>query len=101
LCRSRAAKLGAARAGKRRGGREQPRQSRDVSVLPDGAGPASVTERSTRGTSVITSLKGLPAPTWRIRAGSGAHPFPSLRSGELPGGHVDVCREATVKCCGV
>src|SRR5260370_40429325 len=40
-----------------RGGREQPRQSRDVPVLPDGAGPASETERSTRGTGVITSFK--------------------------------------------
>src|SRR5581483_2246221 len=28
-----------------------------------------------------TSLKGLPAPTWRIRAGSGAYPFPHYGAG--------------------
>ena len=48
-----------------------------------------------------TSLKGLPAQIWRIRAGSGAHPFPRCGGGELLGGLMDVCREATVKCCGV
>jgi hypothetical protein len=33
-------------------GGKRPRQSRDVPVPPDGAGPASVMERSTRGTGV-------------------------------------------------
>jgi len=42
--------------GAREGGK-QPWQSRDVSALPDGAGPASELERSTRGTGVITPFK--------------------------------------------
>src|SRR5215211_8281071 len=44
-CRSRPLKLGAARAGRRRGGWEQPRQRRDRPGLPDGLGPASETGR--------------------------------------------------------
>src|SRR5215207_10073942 len=32
------------------------------------------TERSTRGTGVVTSLNPSPARTWRIWAGCGAHP---------------------------
>lgn len=65
------------------GGWEQPRQSRDVPVLPDGVGPASMTKRSTRGTSVITSLKGWPAQIWRIRAGSGAYLIRAAGSGNF------------------
>lgn len=34
---------------------KRPRQSRNVSALPDGAGPASEVERSTRGTGVYVS----------------------------------------------
>src|SRR5450759_1174528 len=59
-------------------------------VLPDGVGSASVTKRSTRGTSVTTSLKGSPAPIWWIWAGCGAHPFRRWSGGELAGEHVDV-----------
>ena len=44
-CRSRPLKLGAARAGRRRGGWEQPRQRRDGSAPPDDLGPASKTGR--------------------------------------------------------
>jgi hypothetical protein len=54
-CRSRAARLGQPDPGSAGEGGSSPGHSRDVSVLPDGAGPASVTKRSTRGTSVITS----------------------------------------------
>ena len=39
-----------------------------VPALPDGVGPASMTERSTRGTGVVTSLNPSPARTWRIWA---------------------------------
>jgi hypothetical protein len=38
-------------------GGKQPRQSRDVPVLPDGAGPAGVAARSTRGTGVYAALR--------------------------------------------
>lgn len=46
---------GAGKGGKR------PRQRRDVSVLPDGAGPASETTRYTRGTGVLKPPKVPPA----------------------------------------
>jgi hypothetical protein len=54
-------------------GGKRPRQSRSVSVLPDGAGPASETERHTPETGVNTSLKAALAPNladmgWRRRA---------------------------------
>ena len=76
--------------------------SRDIPVLPDGVGSASVTKRSTRGTSVSTSLKGSPAPIWWIWAGCGAHPLrPLVEMGNLRVGMWMLAREATVKCCGV
>src|SRR4029450_3759007 len=83
--------------GRCRAGWEQRRQSRDAPALPDGVGPASVTERSTRGTSVTTSLKGSPAQTWWIRAGSGAsrrcgRGTPDRAGGCLVGGHGEVLR---------
>jgi len=80
---------GQPRSGRCRSGWEQPRQSRDGQVPPDGVGPASVTKRSTRGTSVGTFLKGSPAPIWRIWAGCGAYPSEVL-GGELRDWHVDV-----------
>jgi hypothetical protein len=38
-------------------GGKRPRQSHGVSVLPDGAGVASVAERHTRGTDVYASQR--------------------------------------------
>src|SRR5665647_3462053 len=71
-------------------------------VLPDGVGSASVTKRSTQGTSVITSLNGSPAPIWRIWAGCGAHPSRLMvEMGNSRVGMWQFAREATVKCCGV
>ena len=53
-CRSRDGEAGGSLS---REGWEQPRQSRDASALPDDVGSASVTKRSTRETSVSTSLQ--------------------------------------------
>jgi hypothetical protein len=66
-------------------GGKRPRQSHGVSVLPDGAGVASVTERHTRGTDVLRLSK-----THRLEPG-GSGPeamrtrFPHHGGGELPG----------------
>jgi hypothetical protein len=53
---------------------------------------------------VSTSLKGLPAQNLadmgRVRCAP-ADQVEGLIGGELLGGLVDVCREATVKCCGL
>src|ERR1039458_6305199 len=54
--RSGGGKLEAAETGGRRGGWEQPRQSRVGSVLPDGPGAVSETGRYTQGTGVVTPL---------------------------------------------
>src|SRR2546426_376366 len=51
------------------GGREQPRQSRAGSVLPDGPGAVSETGRYTRGTGAVTPLEHVPAQIRWIRAG--------------------------------
>jgi hypothetical protein len=51
--RSGLVKLEAARSGDRRGGREQPRQRRDGSVLPDGPGPASKVRRRNASEPVV------------------------------------------------
>jgi len=59
--RSGGVKLEAARAAGRRGGREQPRQSRVVPVLPDGSGAVSETGRYTRETGCVTPLDEVPA----------------------------------------
>jgi hypothetical protein len=67
--RSGGAKLEAAWSGDRRGGWEQPRQSRVGSVLPDGPGAVSETRRYTRGTGVVTPLHGSPALTRWMWAG--------------------------------
>jgi hypothetical protein len=66
-------------------GGKRPRQSHDVSVLPDGAGVASVTERYTRETGVLRLSK-----THRLEPG-GSGPdathtrLPHRGGGELPG----------------
>ena len=66
-------------------GGKRPRQSHDVSVLPDGAGVASVAERHTRGTDVLRLSK-----THRLEPG-GSGPeatrtrLPHYGGGELPG----------------
>ena len=49
-------------------------------------GPVSRSERSTRGTDVITPLNAIPARTWRIWAGSGAHHPRTAAGGNSPGG---------------
>ncbi len=66
-------------------GGKRPRQSHGVSVLPDGAGVASVTERHTRGTGVLRLSK-----THRLEpGGSGSDAtrtcLPHHGGGELPG----------------
>jgi hypothetical protein len=66
-------------------GGKRPRQSHGVSVLPDGAGVASVAERHTRGTGVLRLSK-----THRLEPG-GSGPeatrtrLPHHGDGELPG----------------
>ena len=66
-------------------GGKRPRQSHDVSALPDGAGVASVAERHTRGTGVLRLSK-----THRLEPG-GSGPdatrtrLPHHGGGELPG----------------
>ncbi len=72
--RSGGAKLEAAESGGRRGRREQPRQSRAGSALPDGPGPVSETGRYTRETGYVTPLEAVPAPTRRMRAGERCAP---------------------------
>ena|SRR6266498_520692 len=62
--RSGGVKLEEARTGGRRGGREQPRQSRVGLGLPDGPGAVSETGRYTRETGCVTPLDSAPA---RIR----------------------------------
>lgn len=57
-----AVKLGAALPGRRPVRRERPRQSRGMSAPLDDVGAASVLERYTRGTGVITRLPVL--STW-------------------------------------
>src|ERR1017187_1183302 len=68
------APVGLPHSGGRRGGREQPRQSRVGSVLPDGPGAVSETGRYTRGTGYVTPLDSSPALTRWIRAGSRCAP---------------------------
>jgi hypothetical protein len=81
-------------------GGKRPRQSHGVSVLPDGAGVASVTERHTRGTDVLRLSK-----THRLEPG-GSGPeatrtgLPDHGGGELPG--MSAGRwGGVVTCCGV
>ena len=82
-------------------GGKQPRQCRDVPVLPDGTGPASKTGRCTRGTGVLKLLK--------VRASSNpvdsgwfaARTRPPIAGRGTPGLVILAGREATVKACGV
>lgn len=89
-------------------GGKRPRQSHDVLVLPDGAGVASVTERYTRGTDVLSLSK-----THRLDPG-GSGPdatrtrLPHHGGGELPdmsvglrGGRGDVLRVSHGDVAGV
>ena len=89
-------------------GGKRPRQSHDVSVLPDGAGVASVTERYTRETDVLRLSK-----THRLEPG-GSGPeatrthLPHYGGGELPdmsaglrGGRGDVLRGSHGDVAGV
>lgn len=79
-------------------------KSRDGPVLPDGVGPASVMKRSRRGTSVTTSIKGLPARIWQIWAGRGAHLLEEMI--RFSDEHKDrfgaeaICRTLTATECG-
>lgn len=70
-------------------GGKRPRQSHGVSVLPDGAGVASVAERYTRGTGVVTPLNVVPARTWWIWAGGDAHSPLHDGVGNSPEGSID------------
>src|SRR5437016_12040110 len=64
------APAGLPHSGDRRGGQEQPRQSRVGLALPDGPGAVSEAGRYTRETGVVTPLEGAPAQIRPIRAGS-------------------------------
>src|SRR5216683_1969690 len=104
LCRRRSGgiKLEAARPGGRREGREQPRQSRAGSALPDGPGAVSETGRYTQGTGVVTPLEPLASSNpvdsgWR-RAPA-RHMGGKLRAGCLgsgPGGHGELATAVAV-----
>src|ERR1035437_10583609 len=59
-------------------------------VLPDGVGSASVTKRSTRGTSVTTSLRAHRLQSGGYGPGAVRTHFRRWSGGELAGGHVDV-----------
>src|SRR5713101_2836912 len=83
--RSGGVKLEEVRAGGRRRGREQPRQSRAGSVLPDGPGAVSETGRYTREIGFVTTLEVPPALTRWIRAGSRCVPGPFMTGGGTPG----------------
>ena len=104
--RSGGVKLEAARSAGRRKGWEQPRQSRVVPVLPDGAGAVSETGRYTRETGCVTPLDRLPALTRWMWAGSRRVPVPLPRGGELQagsyplgsGGHGEGLRRSRWRC---
>src|SRR4051794_24507926 len=70
-------------------------------ALPDGVGPASVTERSTRGTGVTKSLKTEPALNLVDVGRARCAPGRLIASGELRVDPWVVRPEATVTCCGV
>ena len=107
--RSGRVKLEAARPAGRRGRREQPRQSRDVPGLLDGAGAVSKTGRYTRGTGCVTPLEHAPALTRWMRAGWRCVSCPLPRAGELragsqqpgPGGHGEGLRRSRGEAAGV
>ena len=79
-------------------GGKRPRQSRNVPALPDGAGPASGMERSTRGTGVYVSQGWIGSNL----ADMGRERCVSTCFGVgTPGSDLTTGRENTVKCCGV
>jgi hypothetical protein len=81
-------------------GGKRPRQSHGVSVLPDGAGVASVAERHTRGTGVLRL-----SMTHRLEPGGSGPEATRTRLPHHGGGNSPECRwadgEAVVTCCGV
>jgi hypothetical protein len=82
-------------------GGKRPRQSHGVSVLPDGAGVASVAERHTRETDVLRLSK-----THRLEpGGSGPEAVRTrcrdLAAGNFAGGVTPLLVEAMGKVCGV
>jgi hypothetical protein len=83
-------------------GGKQPRQCRDVPVLPDGTGPASETGRCTRGTGALKLLK-VQASSNPVDSGwFAARTRPPIAGRGTPGsGSLLAGREATVKVCGV
>jgi transposase IS4-like protein len=83
--RSGGVKLEAACAAGRWRRREQPRQSRVGSVLPDGPGAVSETGRYTQGTGLVTPLDVPPALTRWMRAGLRCVPGPLMAGGGTPG----------------
>src|SRR5229473_1126516 len=100
--RSGGVKLEEVRAGGRRRGREQPRQSRVGSVLPDGPGAVSETGRYTRGTGCVTPLHSAPALTRWMRAGLRCAPARVMTGRGTPGrGLISSGQEVTVKVYGV
>jgi hypothetical protein len=95
-------KLAAAGSGGRRGGWEQPRQSRVGPVLPDGSGLVSETGRYTRETGVDTSRNDDQLQSGGYGLGSGAHPSSSLLvMGNFRLGSTGLGREVMVKVYGV
>jgi hypothetical protein len=101
--RSGRVKLAAAWSGGRRGGWEQPRQSRVGLALPDGPGPVSETGRYTRETGVDTSRNLDQLQSGGYGLGSGAHPSSSLLvvMGNSRLGSTGLGREVMVKVYGV
>ena len=82
-------------------GGKRPRQSHDVSVLPDDAGVASVAERHTRETDVLRLSK-----THRLEpGGSGPEATRTRPPSSRGAGNSPTCRrdlgEAGVTCCGL
>jgi len=85
-------------AGGRRWGREQPRQSRVGSVLPDGPGAVSETGRYTQGTGVVTPLEPLASSNPVDSGWIAVRIRPSWRAGNSGQGIQGLGPEATVNC---
>jgi hypothetical protein len=81
----------------------QPRQGRDVPVLPDGAGSVGGMERCTRGTGVVKLLKMITRSNLADMAwvGGAYLPHRSGRWGTLGAGRSHPVREAAGKVYGV
>src|SRR5229473_4212162 len=96
--RSGGIKLEAARPGGRREGREQPRQSRAGSALPDGPGAVSETGRYTQGTGVVTPLEPLASSNPVDSGWMAARTRSPSRAGNSRQGVQGLGLEATVNC---